>query len=147
MEMVVTSMTWIVSLAGLVLITVLMALQLVAVFRPRSDWTVKNIYSGDPKDTDPKAYFAFNQGYAWADSFFWGPMQIMGSIGMLMGERWGYLFALVGATPFWYSAIHIFIWDRKMGFQKNTVTYWLITWGIWPFFGVIETLYCFRRLL
>jgi hypothetical protein len=143
----VTVMTWIISLTGFFLITFLMALQLVAVFRPRSDWTIKNVYGGDPKDTDAKAYFAFNQGYAWADSFFWGPIQIMGSVGMLFGERWGFLMALIAAVPFWYSAITIFIWDRDMGFRENTVSYWVVVWGMWPVFGVIETVYCFIRLL
>jgi hypothetical protein len=140
-------MTRIISLTGFFLILFLVALQLVAVFRPRGDWTVKNVYGGDPKSTDPKAYFAFNQGYAWADSFFWGPIQIMGSVGMLSGEKWGFLLALISATVFWYSSINIFIWDRDMGFRENTITYWVIVWGMWPAFGLFETVYCFLRLI
>jgi hypothetical protein len=143
----VTQMTWAISLTGLFLIIFLMTVQLVAVFRPRGDWTVKYVYGGDPNSTDPKAYFAFNRGYAWGDSFFWGPIQIMGSVGMLLGEKWGYLLALIGATMFWYSSINIFIWDRDMGFRKNTIIYWVFVWGMWPAFGLLETLYCFRRLI
>ena len=75
------------------------------------------VYGGSPDATDPAAYFAFNQGQAWADPFFWAPLQIAGSIGMLLGQQWGFLLALTASAPFWYSAILIFIWDRDLGFR------------------------------
>ena len=143
----VTALTWIVAIVGLVLIGLLAALQLVAVVRPRSEWTIKNVYGGSPEATDPKAYYAFNQGYAWADPFFWAPLQIAGSIGMLLGQRWGFLLALAASVPFWYTAIPIFIWDRDLGFRLNTFTYWVFVWGMFPVFGVLEGVYCFVRLL
>lgn len=143
----VTWLTWLVAVAGLLLMGLLASLQLIAALRPRSEWTINNIYGGSPETTDPVAYFAFNQGYAWADPFFWAPLQIVGSIGMLLGERWGFLLALVASVPFWYTAIPIFIWDRDLGFRKNTVNYWVVVWGMWPAFGVIEGVYCFVRLL
>jgi hypothetical protein len=143
----VTLWTVLIAVAGLLITSVLWAVQLVAVVRPRSAWTVANVYGGDPNDTDPKAYFAFNQGYAWADSFFWLPLQAAGSIGMLLGRRWGFLLALIGSVPFWYTAVTIFIWDRDMGFRQSTFTYWVFIWGMFPAFGVLEMAYCFVRLL
>jgi hypothetical protein len=143
----VTFLTWVVALTGLVLIVLLGSLQVVAAIRPRAEWTIKNVYGGSPDATDPTAYFAYNQGYAWADPFFWAPLQLAGSIGMLLGQRWGFLLALVAWVPFWYTAITIFIWDRDLGFRQNTVTYWAIIWGIWPAFGVTSGIYCFARLL
>ena len=143
----VTTATLIVAIAGLVLILLLGGLQLVAVLRPRADWTIANVYGGSPESTDPIAYFAFNQGYAWADAVFWAPLQIAGSIGMMLGERWGFVVALVASVPFWYTAIPIFIWDRDLGFRKNTLSYWLIVWGVWPAYGVTAGLYCALRLL
>ncbi len=142
----VTTLTWVIALAGLVLIVLLAALQLVAVVRPRARWTIDNVYGSDPSATDPTAYFAFNQGLAWADAFFWAPIQIAGSIGMLVGERWGFLLALMASVPFWYTAIPLFHWDRALQFRKPTAAYWM-TWGIWPVFGVLEGVYCFTRLL
>lgn len=143
----VTTLTWIVAIAGLVLIGLLGGLQLVAVVRPRSTWTVQNVYGGEPNATDATAYFAYNQGYAWADVFFWAPLQVAGSIGMLLGHRWGFLLALAASVPFVYTAVTNFIWDRDLGFRENTFTYWVIIWGIWPLFGVIEGVYCFARLV
>lgn len=143
----VTALTWVVAVAGLLIMGALVALEFVAVLNPRGEWTVKNLYTGDPSTTDPKAFFAFNQGFAWADAFFWGPIQVAGSIGMLLGERWGFLLALIGSVPFWYTGITIFIWDRDMGFRENTLAYWVVVWGLWPAFGVLEMVYCFVRLL
>lgn len=143
----VTVLTWIVAAGGLVIMGLLAGLQWVAVVRPRGAWTIKNVYGGDPTATDPTAYFAFNQGYAWADAIFWAPLQIVGSVGMLLGHRWGFLVALAASVPFWYTAIPIFIWDRDLGFRQNTFTYWVFVWGIFPAFGVLEGVYCFARLL
>ncbi|MDH3754998.1 MAG: hypothetical protein OEU32_14095 [Acidimicrobiia bacterium] len=145
--MAVTAPTWIIAVTGLVLMGMLAGLQLVAVIRPRSAWTIENIYGGSPDDTDPTAYFAFNQGFAWADPFIWAPLQIGGSIGMLLGQQWGFLLALAASVPFWYTAIFYFVWDRDLGFRERTFTYWVVVWGMWPLFGVVEGIYCFVRLL
>jgi len=143
----VTPATWVVAMTGLILIGILSSLQLVALVRPRSQWTIDNVYGGDPDRTDPVAYFAFNQGSAWADPFFWAPLQIAGSVGMILGHRWGFLLALIASVPYWYTAIYFYIWDRDLGFRQNTLMYWIVTWGIWPVFGAIEGVYCFVRLL
>ena len=143
----VTALTWVVAVIGLLIIGVLGSLQLVAAWRPRSPWVIRNVYGGSPDATDPKAYFAFNQGFAWADPFFWAPLQVAGSIGMLLGERWGFLLALMASVPFWYAAIPVFIWDRDLAFRQNTLFYWAVVWGSFPAFGVLEGVYCFYRLL
>ena len=144
--MVVTAWTWVVAIAGIVLMTILMTVQFIAVIRPRAAWTVTHVYGGSPSRSDPTAYFAFNQGFAWADTLFWGPLQIAGSVGMILGQRWGFLLALIGSVPFLYSAILIYVWDRDMGFRQNTFYYWCVVWGVWPSFGVIEMGYCLARL-
>jgi hypothetical protein len=140
----VTLMTWVVAVAGLVLIGILGAVQLAAVLRPRARWTIETVYGGDPESTDPKAYFAFNQGLAWADVVVWAPLQIAASVGMLLGQEWGFLLALAASVPYVYTAVPLFIWDRDMGFRKG---YWVVTWGIWPVFGALQGAYAFVRLL
>lgn len=142
----VTVATWIVAVAGLLLMGLLGSLQMVAVLRPRAAWTVENVYGGSPEDTDETAYFAFNQGFAWADVAFWAPLQIAGSIGMLLGRRWGFLLALAAAVPYIYTAFNMFIWDRDLGYRKNTAFYWIVVWGMWPAFGLVQGIYCLSRL-
>jgi hypothetical protein len=65
---------------------------------------------------------------------------------MLLGERWGFLLALVASVPYVYTAITIYIWDRDLGSRKNTIGGWVI-WGIWPVFGLIQGIYSLLRLL
>lgn len=142
----VTPMTIAVAVTGLMLIGLLGALQAIAVVRPRDEWTIENVYGGDPSATDPVAYFAVNQGYAWADAVFWTPIQIAASVGMLLGERWGFLLGLVASAPFWYTAITLFVWDRDLGFRRPTAGYWIV-WGVFPVYGVVEGVYCFVRLV
>ena len=60
----VTILTWGVAVAGLLLIGLLSALQLVAVIRPREPWTIDNIYGGTPDATDPDPIA--NDGFAEA---------------------------------------------------------------------------------
>ena len=145
--MTVTPLTWVVAGLGLAIMSLLASLQATAVLRPRGEWTVRNVYGGSPASTDPTAYFAFNRGYAYADAVFWGPLQIAGSVGMLLGQQWGFLLALAASVPFWYAAIPIFVWDRDLGFRRKTFSYWVFVWGMFPAFGVIEGSYCFARLL
>lgn len=142
-----TLLTWIVAVAGLALIGLLGTLQVVAVLRPRAAWTIANVYGGDPDATDPTAYFAFNQGLARADALFWAPLQVAGSIGMLLGERWGFLLALGASVPFCYTAILIYAWDRALGLRRPTLGYWIVIWGMWPAFGLVEGAYTFARLV
>jgi hypothetical protein len=142
----VTIATWVVAITGLALICLLSGFQAVAVLRPRGAWTIANVYGGSPESTDPAAYFAFNQGFARADLFVWAPLQIAGSIGMLVGQEWGFLLALAASVPYIYTAILFFIWDRDLGFRKNTFSYWIIVWAIWPVFGTVEAIYTFSRL-
>lgn len=143
----VTALTWIIAVAGLLIMGLLATLQFVAVLRPRAEWTIKNVYGSSPDGTDPTAYFAYNQGQAWADPFFWAPLQVAGSIGMLLGERWGFLLALAASVPYLYTAIPIFIWDRDMGFRENTAFYWVVVFGMFPAFGAVQGIYTFVRLL
>lgn len=142
----VTVVSWIVAVTGLLLISLIGSLQLVAVLRPRASWTIKNIYGGSPDATDETAYFAFNQGFAWADVAFWVPLQIAGSIGMMLGHRWGFLLALTASVPYVYTAFQFFIWDRDLESRKNTFNYWVFVWGMWPAFGLVQGAYCFARL-
>lgn len=143
----VTALTWVVAVGGLLIIGLLGSLQFVAVVRPRSEWTLRNVYGSSPEETDPTAYFAYNQGQAWADPFFWAPLQIAGSIGMLLGERWGFLLGLAASVPYVYTAILIYIWDRDLGFRQNTFFYWVIVWAMFPAYGILEGVYTFVRLM
>ena len=143
----VTIWTWIIALAGIMIIGLLGSLEFIALLKPRSQWTIDNVYNGSPDATDPKAFFALNQGLAWVDVVFWAPLQVLASLGMILGAKWGVLLGLMASVPFWYTAVVLFVWDRDLGFRQNTLFYWIVVWGMFPAYGVIEGVYCFSRLL
>ena len=143
----VTPLTWLVAIVGLVMIGLLGALQLVAVLRPRARWTIDNVYGGEPERTDPTAYFAFNQGMAWADVVLWLPLQVAASAGMLLGQTWGFVLAVAASMPYIYTAFTTFVWDRDLGFRQPGLFYWVVIWAMWPAFGVVQGLYAASRLV
>jgi len=67
----VTTLTWIVAVAGVLIMACLGGVQLTAALRPRGPWVIENVYGGSPESTDSKAYFALNQGFDWAEAIFW----------------------------------------------------------------------------
>ena len=143
----VTTSAWLVSISGLLLMGLLLVVQTIAVVRPRAEWTIKNVYGGSPGRADPTAYFAFNQGFAWADVLLWVPLQVAGAVGMLLGQEWGFLLALAASVPYVYTAIPIFVWDRDLRFRGSGAMYWVVIWGMWPAFGIVQGLYVLMRLL
>ncbi len=66
---------------------------------------------------------------------------------MLAGQPWGFLLALMASVPYWYTSVFFYIWDRDLGIRKPTASYWILIWGVWPTFGIIEGIYCFVRLV
>ena len=142
----VTFVTRIIAGTGLVIMALLAAAQLLVLLRPRAPWVVRHILGGSPDATDARAYYAFYLGLAWADVALWMPLQVAGSLGMLSGLRWGFLLGLAASVPYWYSAVPLLIWDRHLGFTKNTAQYWF-SWGMFPVYGIVLGLYCLLRLL
>ena len=130
----VTDNTRIVAVLGLFMITLLEVFQFMILLRPRSEQSL----------TPPEVY---DLGWAYADTLWSLPLQIGGSVGMLLGRKWGFLLALVASTFYVYSSIFIFVWDRDLGLREKTFVYWVIVWGMWPAYGLLEGLYAFVRLM
>ena len=65
----------------------------------------------------------------------------------LLGSTGWFLLALAASVPFWYTAIQFYIWDRDLGFREDTLYYWIVVWGMWPAFGLIQGAYALWRLL
>lgn len=112
----VTILTWIVAIAGLALISFPGSLQLVALIRPRSQWTIDNVYGGKPDRTVIKAYLAFNQGFAWADSVSWHSRRSAGASECSLGN--------VGDS--------YLLWARRFRscIPPSVSTFGIVIWGL-----------------
>lgn len=61
--------------------------------------------------------------------------------------RWGFLLALLASVPHCYTAVLFYVWDRDLGFRQRMATYWVLIWGLWPVFSLVESSYCLVRLM
>ena len=66
---------------------------------------------------------------------------------MLLGQEWGFAIALAASVPYVYTAVQFFIWDRDLGFRQRTLYYWVVIWGMWPAFGLLQGAYVVWRFL
>ena len=108
-----TPFTWILVVFGLVFIfLLLLSAQLLMVLRPRSQ-AAKDILIGKGDDWRNETHFRMSHGAAWADLIIWFPLLVAGSVGVLLGQAWGYaLWAASGAISVY---VNIILWfsERK----------------------------------
>lgn len=70
----------------------------------------KDLLIGKGEDWRDKTHFRMSYGMAWADLTCWLPLLAVGSIGVMLGKKWGYgLWLASGAISvyiniiFWFS--------------------------------------------
>jgi len=101
-----TLITWILVVSGALLIFLpILYAQLLMALRPHSQQT-KDLIIGKGKDWRDKTHLRMSLGIAWADLIVWLPLLSAGSIGVLLGQTWGYaLWAASGAIAVYISII------------------------------------------
>ena len=97
--------------------------------------------------TDPKAYFAWNVGFAWADVVVTLPLQLIAGAGVFRGKRWGYALLVAASVPYVYSALPCLVWDRSFHVDQPTIFWWAIVFALWPVFGLLQFIIAFLVLL
>ena len=92
-----TLVTWALVVFGVVTLIPLILAQRSMLVRPNSQST-RNLLIGKGENWRDTTHFRFSLGAAWADWLFFGPLFVVGSIGMLLAQGWGYiLFGAAGA--------------------------------------------------
>jgi hypothetical protein len=142
-----TLITWILVVFGLVLIFLpMLYVQLLMVLRPHSQKT-KDILIGKGDDWRDKTHFRISYGAAWADLMIWLPLLVAGSIGVILGQAWGYgLWAASGTISVY---INIILWfsEREYAYPAcGPLVYYTIYWGFQVCWGVAVVAYTVLRL-
>jgi hypothetical protein len=142
-----TAVTWILVIFGAVFVFLLLLVaQLMVVLRPRSQAT-KDIIIGKGEDWRNETHFRMSVGAAWADLLIWFPVLLAGSVGVLMGQAWGYaLWAASGAISVY---INIILWfsERKYVYPAHgPLLYYTIYWGFFVYWGIAVIVYAVLRL-
>lgn len=143
-----TFVTWILVAFGLIFLFPLMLyVQFLMVTQPHSQKT-KNLWIGKGEDWRDKTHLRFAYGSGWADLVWWLPLLVAGSIGVILGQAWGYaLWATSGAIAVY---INIILWFTEREYvlpSRGPLFYYTIEWGFFVYWGVAAIVYSVLRLI
>jgi hypothetical protein len=142
-----TLTTWILIIFGLVFIFLpMLYVQLRMVLRPNNRKT-RDIIIGKGEDWRDKTHFRMSLGAGWADIMIWLPLLAAGSVGVILGQVWGYaLWAASGAISVY---VNIILWfsEREYVYPAcGPLVYYTYFWGFFVYWGVAVVVYTVLRL-
>jgi len=141
-----TIVTWILVIFGIVIYLPLKYCQILVIIRPHGQKT-KDIAIGKGEDWRDKTHFRFSYGAAWADWIIQLPLFIAGSIGVLLGQSWGYMIWIaVGAICLY---INFILWfsEREYVYPKwGPLVYYTWYWGFYVYWGLAVIAYGLLRI-
>lgn len=142
-----TIVTWILVVFGLVFIFLpIVYAQLLVVRRPH-DQKTKDLLIAKGEDWRGKYHLRTALGIGWADLLFWLPMLVIGSIGVLLGEPWGYAMWIASGAISVYISIVFWFSEREYAYPAvGPLGYFTIYWGNFVYWGLAVIVYGIWRL-
>jgi hypothetical protein len=141
-----TTITWILILFGVITLVPLVFAQILMLVKPYSQQT-KDILVAKGEDWRDKTHFRSALGFAWADWLLVVPLVISGSIGMILGQAWGYV--LWGAAGSISLYINIVLWFMEKEYvypSRGALAYYSYYWGFFIYWGALALAYSAIRL-
>jgi hypothetical protein len=142
-----TPVTWVLVIFGALLIFLpMLYAQLLMALRPHGQ-QAKDVIIGKGEDWRNETHFRMSSGAAWADLLIWFPLLVTGSIGVLLGQAWGYaLWAASGAISVYISIILWFSERECVYPAQGPLLYYTIYWGFFVYWGAAVMVYAALRL-
>jgi hypothetical protein len=102
---------------------------------------------GKGEDWRDKTHFRFALGGAWADWLLHFPLFVSGSVGVLLGEAWGYmLFGAAGAISLYINIILWFVEKEYVYPSRGPLKYFTYYWGFFVYWGALALAYSALRV-
>jgi hypothetical protein len=140
-----TKITWVLVIFGLIIYVFPLYLQIFAV-RNHHSQRVKDLLIGNGEDYFDKTHFLFYSGTGWADLIMQFPLLIIGSIGVVLGQAWGYLLWMAVASIAMYIIIVLWFVDREYQYPKcGPLAFYPYFWGILVYWSIEVIAYCLLR--
>lgn len=120
--------------------------QVVMLIRPQSQ-QAKDILVAKGEDWRDKTHFRSALGMAWADWLLVVPLLVSGSIGVILGQAWGYV--LWGAAGSISLYINIVLWFMEKEYvypSRGPLAYYTYYWGFFVIWGALALGYTALRL-
>ena len=140
-----TLITWILIVFGIITCLPLLFAQIIILIQPEGQ-KAKDILIGKGEDWRDKTHFKSAYSLAMADWIIFFPLFILGIIGMLLCNYWGYLlFAISGAIQLY---INTFLWffEKEYVYPSiGSLKYYTYFWGNFMYWGLASLLYGILR--
>lgn len=141
-----TLVTWIIVIFGFLIYIPVIYGQILLLACPHSQ-AAKDIIIGKGEDWRDRTHFRSSYGFAWADLIFFLPILIAGSVGVILGQVWGY--ALWAAAAAIAVNVNIVLWFSEREYVYTTwgpLVYYTFFWGFFVYWGIITIVYIVLRL-
>ena len=141
-----TLVTWILVIFGVITLMPLFWAQVAMLLRPDSQET-RNLIIAKGEQWRDKTHFKVALGGAWADWLFFVPLFVVGSIGMLLSQPWGYvLFGAAGACSLYVNIILWFTEKEYVYPTRGPLKYFTYYWGFFVYWGALALTYSVVRI-
>jgi hypothetical protein len=99
---------------------------------------------GDWRD---KTHFRSAYGFAWADWVLLMPLFLAGSIGVLLGQAWGYVLWAAAGTISLYANVVLYFMEKEYVYpSRGPLVYYTYYWGSFVLWGAAALVYAALRL-
>ena len=141
-----TLVTWILILCGMITFIPLLYAQPLALLRPK-DQRTKDILIGKGKDWRDKTHFKSALALAWADVIILFPLIVGGSIGVGLGQVWGYVLWIPAGFVALYFSIICWVMEKEYTYpSQGPLNYFTYYWGFFLYWGIAAIIYSAYRL-
>ena len=141
-----TIVTWVLLLFGMITLAPLLYCQFIMLIKPQSQQAKDKIIAkgGDWRD---KTHFRSALGAAWADWLLLVPLLAIGSIGVIVGQAWGYmLWGAAGAISLYINIILWFMEKEYVYPSRGALAYYSYYWGFFVIWGALALTYSALRI-
>ena len=130
---------WGIAIFGAITFLPLFGVQFMMILKPHGQKT-KELIIGKGGAWRDKTHFRSALAFAWADLLVLFPLFISGSIGVLLGQYWGYIVWIVLGILSIYFSIIFWVLEKEYTYPSvGPLAYYTYFWGFFLYWGICAT--------
>ena len=137
-----TTFSWILIAFGMITCIPLLFAQMILLLNPGSQ-KAKDLLIGKGENWRDDSHYRIALALSWADWLVFFPLFVLGAVGILLNELWGFvLFATAGTIQLY---INTFLWFFERDIVSKSLSplaYYTYYWGNFMYWGLLTLVYC-----